>query len=69
MASMLRREKLPAPKRAAVVQTLMLQGILAIVIVVAAFYSLHNPVTFWLTLSLLALPIAITTRYLMALKA
>ena len=55
-------------QRARIVQSLALQGILAVVIVVAAVLSRDNPTTFWLTLSLLAIPLAVGTTYLLALR-
>ena len=64
---MLRPEKAQAGRRAAVVQTLALQGLLAVVILVAAFFSRERPIVFWLTLGLLAFPIGVSVAYVRAL--
>lgn len=64
---MLRPEKARGARRAAVVQTLALQGLLALVILIAAFFSRDNGLVFWLTLSLLAFPIGVSLAYVRAL--
>lgn len=65
---MLRPEQPSSGLSAGVRQSLALQGILAAVILVAALFSRDNPLVFFLTLSLLAIPISITARYLIAAR-
>lgn len=64
---MLRPEKKNAHTRAAVVQSLALQGLLATIIVIAALFSRDKGIVFWLTLALLAVPLSIGTVYVRAL--
>lgn len=65
---MLRPERANAMRRAQIVQSLALQGVLALVVVVAAVLSRDRPFVFWLTLSLLAVPVSISVVYLRALR-
>lgn len=64
---MLRPEKANAHTRAAVIQSLALQGLLAAIIIIAALFSRDKGIVFWLTLALLAVPLSIGTVYVRAL--
>lgn len=65
---MLRPEKMNGQRKAQLVQSLMLQVVLAVAILIAAFVSRDRPFVFWLTLSLLAIPVSISVVYLRALS-
>lgn len=64
---MLRREDPGARRRAGAVQTLALQALLAVVILIAAFFSRDNPTVFWLTIALLGFPVGIGGALVIAL--